>query len=229
MRLRLLLAAVLGALVVPSAGSADNPVLTGDVGLNDSFVITLKDASGANVTHLDPGSYTLVVHDHSALHNFRLFGPGTGPSLAATDVDFVGDRTFTVTLVDGTYTFNCDPHFTQMKGTFTVGTATTPPSPPTTTAETTPPLAPVKLAAGVGPGARISLRGASGLGAGKAIVTVKDASKTDNFRLVGPGVNRATGVAFRGTVTWRLVLKRGTYRFRSDRHPKLRGAFTVSA
>jgi hypothetical protein len=229
MRLRLLLVAALAALVVPSAGSADNPVLTGDVGLNDAFVITLKDASGANVTHLDPGTYTLVVHDHSALHNFRLFGPGTGGTLAATDVDFVGDRTFTITLVDGAYTFNCDPHFTQMKGTFTVGAVTTPPSPPTTTAETTPPAPPARLTAGVGPGAKISIRGVSGLNAGKAVLTITDASRTDNFRLVGPGVNRATGVAFRGTVRWNVVLKRGTYRFRSDRHPKLRGAFTVSA
>jgi hypothetical protein len=61
------------------------------------------------------------------------------------------------------------------------------------------------------------------------VVTVKDASKTDNFRLVGPGVNRATGVAFRGTVSWSVVLKAGTYRYHSDRHPKLRGAFAVSA
>jgi plastocyanin len=225
MRSRLLLVAALGALALPSAGSADNPVLTGDVGLDDAFVITMKDAAGAAVTHLDPGTYTLVVHDHSALHNFRLFGPGTGPSLAATDVDFVGDRTFTVALVDGVYTFNCDPHFTQMKGTFTVGAATRPPSPPTTNPGPTT----VKLDAAVGPGAKISVRGAAGVGPGKAVVTVRDASRTDNFRLVGAGVNRATGVAFRGTVSWSVVLKAGTYRYRSDRHPKLHGAFTVTA
>ena len=231
MRRLVLVSSLLGALLLPSAGTADNPVLTGDVGLNDAFVISLEDASGTPVTHLDPGTYTLVVHDHSALHNFRMFGPGTGDAVnVATDVDFVGDKTFTITLTAGTYTFNCDPHFTVMKGTFTVGTV--PPSPPTTNPGPTPPPpkpTAARLAASVGPGARIAVRGAAGLGAGKAVITVKDASRTDNFRLVGPGVNRATGVAFRGTVSWTVTLEAGTYRFRSDRHAKLRGSFTVSA
>jgi hypothetical protein len=216
--------------LLPSAGSADDPVLTGDVGLGDAFVISLKDAGGAAVTHLEPGTYTLVVHDHSALHNFRLFGPGTSAQVsAATDVDFVGDKTFTIALTPGTYTFNCDPHFTVMKGSFTVGTV--PPSPPTTTPEPVPPppTAVARLAASVGPGARIAVRGAAGLGAGRAVITVRDASRTDNFRLVGPGVNRATGLAFRGTVSWTVTLKVGVYRFRSDRHPSLRGGFTVSS
>jgi hypothetical protein len=224
----LLVLAAIGALALPSAGSADNPVLTGDVGLNDAFVITLEDASGANVSHLDPGTYTLVVHDHSAIHNFRLAGPGG--TLASTDVDFVGDRTFTITLADGTYTFNCDPHATVMKGSFTVGTATTPPSPPATNPGPAPQPRVPKLAATVGPGPHIAVRGAGALGAGKAVISVHDASRTDNFRLVGPGLNRATGVAFTGTVSWTVALKAGTYSFRSDKHPrKLRGSFTVTA
>jgi hypothetical protein len=37
-----------------------------------------------------------------------------------------------------------------------------------------------------------------------------------NFHLVGPGVNRRTGAAFTGTVTWTVRLARGTYRFGSD-------------
>jgi hypothetical protein len=214
-------------LLLPAAGSADNPVLTGEVGLDDAFVISLKDASGAAVTHLDPGTYTLVVHDHSALHNFRLFGPGTSDQVSvATDVDFIGDKTFTITLTAGTYTFNCDPHFTVMKGSFTVGSE--PPSPPSTNPQPTA-APPAKLAAGIGPGAKIAVRGTAGLSAGRAVITVRDASSTDNFHLVGPGLNRATGVAFKGTVRWTVTLKPGTYRFRSDRHPKLRGAFTVSS
>src|SRR5207237_1402171 len=163
MRRLVLVSSLLGALLLPSAGTADNPVLTGDVGLNDAFVISLEDASGTAVTHLDPGTYTLVVHDHSALHNFRMFGPGTGDAVnVATDVDFVGDKTFTITLTAGTYTFNCDPHFTVMKGTFTVGTV--PPSPPTTNPGPTPPPpkpTAARLAASVGPGARIAVRGAA--------------------------------------------------------------------
>jgi plastocyanin len=224
---RIALAAALAALLFPAWSAADAPVLTGDVGPNDAFTISLKDASGANVTHLDPGTYTLVVHDHSAMHNFHLFGPGTSATVAATDVDFKGDMTFTITLVDGVYTFACDPHFTIMKGSFTVGTATLPPPPPPTPTPTPRPAA--KLAASVGPGARIAVRGAASLGPGKTVLTVKDASAKDNFHLVGPGVNRATGVAFRGTVSWAVTLKAGTYAFRSDAHPKLRGSFTVSA
>src|ERR1700674_1267928 len=98
---------------------ADNGTLVGDVGQGDAFVISLTDSTGAKVTHLNAGTYTLVVHDHSAFHNFDLSGPGVS---VATDVDGVGDKTFTVTFVDGTYFFQCDPHSNQMHGQFTVGT-----------------------------------------------------------------------------------------------------------
>jgi hypothetical protein len=220
----LIVAAAL-VLLLPASAGADNPVLTGDVGLGDAFVIGLTDASGARVTHLDPGTYTLVVHDHSALHNFDLFGTGVS---VRTDVDGIGDSTFTVTFVDGTYNYVCDPHPTVMKGSFTVGTP-----PVTTTPAPAPAPSPApaasKLSGRVGPGAKISLVATPGLAAGRAVITVKDASKTENFHLVGPGVNKATGVAFRGTVTWKVALKSGSYVFRSDRHPKLRGSFKVSA
>src|SRR5256885_10936328 len=46
---------------------------------------------------------------------------------------FRSDQTFTVTFVDGTYFFQCDPHSNQMRGQFTVGSVTTPP--PTTRSE----------------------------------------------------------------------------------------------
>jgi hypothetical protein len=213
--MRLLLVALAALAFVPGSGLAADPVLTADVGVNDSFAIGIVDASGARLTHLDPGTYTIVVHDRSAIHNFDLFGPGVA---VKTDVDAVGDFTFTVTFTDGTYTYVCDAHPTTMTGSFTVGT---PPAPAPVPAPT------ARLAASVGPGARIALRGATGLGAGPAVITVKDSSTSDNFRLVGPGVNRATGVAFRGTVVWKVSLKRGSYVFRSDRHPKLRGGFRV--
>jgi len=214
--------AALALIVVPGAARADNPVLTGDVGAGDAFVITLTGPGGTAVTHLDPGTYTLVVHDHSNLHDFHLFGPGVN---VATDVTGTGDTTFTVMLTDGTYTYVCDPHATRMKGSFTVGTPPPPPPPPVTT----PPSAAAKLAARVGPGAKIGVGGTAGLTAGKATITVADRSKTDNFHLAGPGVNRATGVAFRGTATWAVTLQAGRYTFRSDAHKTLHGAFTVAA
>ena len=215
--------AVALALVAGSAGSAraDNPVLTGDVGAGDSFAISLKDPSGMAVTHLDAGTYTLVVHDHSSFHNFDFSGPGAA---VATDVEFVGDKTFTVTLTDGTYFFQCDPHAAQMRGKFTVGTVAT-----TTTTTTAPVPNPTPLAASVGPGAASALRPSSGLKAGSFAIVVTDRSATDGFRLVGPGVSRATGATFRGKVTWKVRLAAGRYTYGSALHAKLRHSFTVSA
>lgn len=204
------------ALLAATAGAsrADNPVLTGDVGLNDSFSISLKDSNGQPVSRLDPGTYTLVVHDHSAAHNFRLTGPGVS---VATDIETANDSTFTITLTDGTYFFQCDVHAAQMKGKFTVGTVSTPPPPP----------APTKLAASIGPGSTSSLRPLAGLSAGAFTIAVSDRSSSDGFRLSGPGVAKATGTAFRGTVTWRVTLAAGRYSFGSALHPKLRHSFTV--
>ena len=221
----LTLAVVLLLAALPAAGAgatrADNPVLTGDVGANDSFTISLTGPTGSPVRNLDPGTYTLLVHDHSSIHNFHLFGPG-GVNVA-TDVDAIGDFTFTVTLVAGTYNFDCDAHAAEMKGSFTVGTVTPTPTPTPT---------PTTLRGSVGPGATIALRSSNGsplssLTAGAATIVVNDRSAKDNFHLVGPGVSKATGIAFKGKVTWKLTLKAGKYTFKSDKHAVLHGAFTV--
>jgi hypothetical protein len=47
-------------------------------------------------------------------------------------------------------------------------------------------------------------------------VLVRDRSARHNFRLAGRGVNRTTGAGFTGSVTWRVRLARGVYRFGSD-------------
>jgi hypothetical protein len=89
-----------------------------------------------------------------------------------------------------------------------------------------------KLVATVGPGETITLRTAAGapvrsLRAGIYTVVVKDSSDEHNFRIVGPGVNKATGVGSTGTVTWKVKLVRGkAYRFQCDPHSDdMRGAF----
>lgn len=217
----LLLAAAAAVSLLGAAGAAraDNPVLTGDVGANDSFTISLVDAGGSAVTHLAAGTYSLTVHDHSAFHNFHLSGPGVD---ASTGVDFVGDQTFTVTLGDGTFFFNCDPHSSQMHGRFTVGAVSAPPPAPA------PAPPPAKLAASIGPNGAVALAPLDGLAAGKAVITVRDRSARDGFRLAGPGVARATAAAFRGTVRWTVVLKPGRYAYGSARNAKLRKSFTVS-
>jgi hypothetical protein len=229
--MRLLTLAVLLLLVaLPAAGAgatrADNPVLTGDVGANDSFSISLTGPTGSPVRNLDPGTYTLLVHDHSTIHNFHLFGPG-GVN-AATDVDATGDFTFTVTLVAGTYNFDCDAHVSTMKGSFTVGAAPTPTPTPTPTPKAT------ALRASVGPGGTIALDSSNGtplssVTAGAATIVVNDRSKNDNFHLVGPGVSKATGVSFKGKVTWKVTLRAGKYTYKSDKHPVLHGSFSVKS
>lgn len=216
----LLLVALAVSAAAAGAARADNATLTGDVGVGDSFTITLKDASGAGVRHLDPGTYTLVVHDHSQIHDFHLTGPGVDVS---TPVDQTGDFTFTVTLVAGSYTFVCDEHASVMHGTLTVGTPAAAP----------PPAAPTKLFASVGPGARVALHTAdgsplTGLAPGAFTIVVSDRSSTDGLRLAGPGISKTTGVGFKGTVTWKLTLAAGTYRYSALRQPRLGGSFTVS-
>jgi plastocyanin len=223
----LVILALVGVLLGVGLGSAhgsraDNGQLVGDVGQGDSYSIALKDANGAAVKHLDPGTYTVLLRDHSAIHNFDLNGPGVSVS---TDIPAIENKTFTITLTDGTYFFQCDAHAAQMKGSFTVGSVTS-----TTTTTSTPPPAPAtKLTGAVGPGTKLSLKPTSGLSAGKAKLTIADASTADGFKLSGPGVTRSTGVAFKGKVTWTVTLKAGTYTYSSVKHPTRKHSFRVSS
>jgi hypothetical protein len=85
---------------------------------------------------------------------------------------------------------------------------------------------PTAIAGSVGPRKTISLKPKTAL-PGPATITVSDRSKTDNFHLSGPGVNKKTGVRTRGSATWNVSLVPGTYTYRSDKHKKLRGTLTV--
>jgi hypothetical protein len=210
MTIRILLGALLGAMFLPSAiAQADNPRLVGTVGRNDTFTISLQDPSGKSVTNLAPGTYDIEVHDLSEEHNFHLSGPGVDQ---ATDIAAAQDVVWTVTVTNGTYRFQCDAHSTTMRGRFTVGTVTEP----------------TVLKASVGPKRKITLQPKT-VAAGPARITVTDRSRTDNFHLVGPGVNRKTGVVFRGRVTWNVALQAGRYAYRSDKHKRLRGSLTVTS
>ena len=66
------------------------------------------------------------------------------------------------------------------------------------------------------------------LRAGKYTFVVSDTSKTQNFRLVGPGVNRRTSVRGTGRSTWTLTLKRGVYTYGSSARPALKRTFRVT-
>ena len=198
-----------------SSARKDNPVLDAIVGTNDGFDISLNDASGKKLVTLDPGTYTIVVHDRSALHNFHMASNFDSSVDIRTDVDFVGDKTFTVTFKPSTeYAYACEPHWQVMNGSFmTKSLATTTTTPP-------PPSAPT-LTARVTASGTTTLRPAT-VRAGTVRITVRDDARTHNFHLVGPGVNRRTGRAFLGRTTWTVRLAAGAYHFGSDPH-RLRG------
>lgn len=213
----LLLPLVLAAVLLPGSAqsAAKDTNLTATVG--PGFSIRLTDSSNQAVTHLDPGAYAITVKNLSPTqeHNFHLIGPGVDMASAFDNNTVVWNLTFT----DGRYNYKCDAHPSQMKGTFTVGTL--PPPPPPTP----------KLSGKVGPAKVISLkRGASAvktLKAGKFKLAVSDLSKTDNFHLSGPGVNKKTGVKSKGSAVWTVALRVGTYTYRSDATKKLRRTFKV--
>ena len=66
---------------------------------------------------LEAGSYDLELEDLATDHNFHLTGPAVD---VLTDVCEEGTQNVSVDLQPGTYTFVCDPHPTQMTGSFEV-------------------------------------------------------------------------------------------------------------
>jgi plastocyanin len=230
---------LLASLVLGAAGAAlaSEGKLRGSVG--PGFSISLRDANGATVTNLTAGAYELEVEDRSEEHNFHLTGPGVDVS---TGVEQVGSQTFRLSLVDGRYTFVCDPHALSMKGAFTVGTATPPPAGggtggTTSGGSTAPrPSAPVgsRLVLTSGPGFTIGLRTAGGkkvtrLKPGAYTVLVRDRSGSHNARLRGAGASKATTMPFVGTQTWRVVLRKGKLTFVCDPHAtSMRGSVVIA-
>ena len=85
----------------------------------------------------------------------------------------------------------------------------------------------------VGPGFTISLKKGTAkvtkLKAGKYKIVIKDLSNIHNFHLIGPGVNKKTGVGRKGTFTWTVTLKKGTYKYICDPHAAImKGTFKVT-
>jgi len=85
----------------------------------------------------------------------------------------------------------------------------------------------------VGPGFTITLtsggKKVTTLKAGSYTITVQDKSNIHNFHLTGPGVNKKTSVGGTGTTTWKVTLKKGTYKYVCDPHASfMKGSFTVS-
>ena len=93
--------------------------------------------------------------------------------------------------------------------------------------------APKTVTGSVGPGFTISLKLAgkkvTKLRATTYRFRVTDRSSSHNFRLRGPGFNKAiTSVGFTGTKTVTVRLRKGTYRYVCDPHSSfMKGSFRV--
>lgn len=78
----------------------------------------------------------------------------------------------------------------------------------------------------VGPGFTISMKKPTKAGAYK--LTVNDKADIHNFHITGPGVNKKTSVGGKGTTTWTLTFRKGTYKFVCDPHASsMKGSFTI--
>jgi len=67
------------------------------------------------------------------------------------------------------------------------------------------------------------------LQAGRYTIVVVDTASDHNFHLSGPGVDKLTSVGGKGTFTWTVTLRKGTYTYVCDPHNDfMKGSFTVS-
>jgi len=102
--------AACGLLLAALPAVAASPSFKGTVGPGETISVSPKPTKA--------GTYRLTVRDRSPEHNFRLRGPGVN---VATGVGAMGTKTFTIKLKRGTtYTFVCDPHADEMRGSFKV-------------------------------------------------------------------------------------------------------------
>lgn len=104
-------------MLVAAPASLAKPIpLRGSVG--PGFTITLTTAAGKPVRSLKAGTYAITVTDRAAIHNFHLIGKGVNKEI--TGIAFRGKKTVVVTLKPGRVIYQCDPHSSTMKGSFTV-------------------------------------------------------------------------------------------------------------
>jgi plastocyanin len=119
LRRLLLPLALLGIVLVgASAGNAkDSFGLKGEVYGNSLFKIEMKNSANKKLTTVKAGTYKIKIEDKATIHDFHLIGPGVNKS---TSVGGTTETTWTVKLKPGKYTFLCDPHASQMRGSFRV-------------------------------------------------------------------------------------------------------------
>ncbi len=107
-------------LALPPATWAQSPVLVGKVGLHNAFRISLSFPDGKPVRSIPAGTYSIVVHDYSKIHNFALGSITENRRIFTGGIRFVGTKTYTVTLAPGRYAYACSAHPQTMNGAFVV-------------------------------------------------------------------------------------------------------------
>ena len=92
-----------------------------------------------------------------------------------------------------------------------------------------------KLIGEVGPGFTIEVttpadKDVKTTRAGTYTIVVEDKASIHDFHLIGPGVNKKTGVTFVGKKTWTVTLKPGKYTYQCDPHATqgMKGTFRVT-
>ena len=90
-----------------------------------------------------------------------------------------------------------------------------------------------KLTASVSDPLNISLtqggKKVTALKAGTYTITVQDKASDHNFHLTGAGLNKSTSVSGKGTFTWKVTFKKGTYKYVCDPHKSfMKGSIKVS-
>ena len=87
----------------------------------------------------------------------------------------------------------------------------------------------------VGPGFSIEVKKGNKdlktIKAGTYKIKVEDKASIHNFHLFGPGLNKKTGVSFKGETTWTIKLKAGRYTYQCDPHAAtgMKGHFKATA
>jgi len=87
----------------------------------------------------------------------------------------------------------------------------------------------------VGPGYSIEVKKAGKdlktIKAGTYRIKVEDKAAIHNFHLIGPGLNKKTGISYKGETTWTIKLKPGRYTYQCDPHAArgMKGHFRVIA
>jgi plastocyanin len=86
----------------------------------------------------------------------------------------------------------------------------------------------------VGPGYSIEVKKGGNdlktIKAGTYRIRIEDKSASHNFHLFGPGLNKKTGIGYKGETTWTIKLKVGRYTYQCDPHAAMgmKGRFRVT-